>query len=34
VTRWTDIDHGGHFAAMESPGQLVNDIRAFFHELR
>ena len=34
ITRWTDVDRGGHFAAMESPGELVNDIRAFFHELR
>jgi pimeloyl-ACP methyl ester carboxylesterase len=34
VTRWTDVDHGGHFAAMESPDELVNDIRAFFRHLR
>jgi LuxR family maltose regulon positive regulatory protein len=34
VTRWTDVDHGGHFAAMESPRELVNDIRAFFRQLR
>jgi epoxide hydrolase len=34
VTRWTDVDHGGHFAAMEEPGLLVDDVRAFFHGLR
>lgn len=34
ITRWTDVDHGGHFAAMESADELVHDLRAFFHELR
>ncbi len=34
VTRWTDVDHGGHFAAMEEPDALVGDIREFFRELR
>lgn len=34
ITRWTDVDHGGHFAAMESPDDLVNDIRDFYRGLR
>lgn len=34
ITRWTDIDRGGHFAAMEEPGVLVDDIRSFFRSLR
>jgi pimeloyl-ACP methyl ester carboxylesterase len=34
ITRWTDVDHGGHFAAMEASDELVNDIRAFFRDLR
>lgn len=29
VTRWTEMQKGGHFAAMEQPGLLANDIRAF-----
>jgi hypothetical protein len=27
---WSDFDSGGHFAAMETPRLLVDDIRAFF----
>lgn len=34
ITRWTDVDHGGHFAAMEEPALLVADLRAFFGPLR
>jgi epoxide hydrolase len=34
VTRWTDIDHGGHFAAMEEPDALTADIRQFFRACR
>lgn len=34
VTRWTEMPSGGHFAAMEKPQSLVEDIRAFFRELR
>jgi epoxide hydrolase len=34
VTRWTDIDHGGHFAAMEEPDALTADIRQFFRAYR
>ena len=35
ITRWTEItDFGGHFAAMEEPDLLVDDVRAFFRDLR
>jgi microsomal epoxide hydrolase len=34
VTRWTEFDRGGHFAAMEQPELLVGDIRQFFRPLR
>jgi pimeloyl-ACP methyl ester carboxylesterase len=33
IVRWTEFDHGGHFAAMETSGDLVDDIRAFFADL-
>ena len=34
VQRWTEMPRGGHFAAMEEPELLAEDIRAFFRELR
>jgi pimeloyl-ACP methyl ester carboxylesterase len=34
VQRWTQMPRGGHFAAMEEPELLVDDIRAFFRPLR
>ena len=34
VARWTPMPAGGHFAAMEEPQLLVDDIRAFFRPLR
>lgn len=34
VQRWTQMPSGGHFAAMEEPALLVEDIRAFFRPLR
>jgi pimeloyl-ACP methyl ester carboxylesterase len=34
VQRWTPMPRGGHFAAMEEPELLVEDIRAFFRPLR
>jgi len=34
LTRWTEMPRGGHFAAMEEPELLVDDIRAFFRTLR
>jgi pimeloyl-ACP methyl ester carboxylesterase len=33
VVRWTVMPSGGHFAAMEEPALLADDIRAFFREL-
>jgi pimeloyl-ACP methyl ester carboxylesterase len=34
VARWTHMPKGGHFAAMEQPDLLAEDIRAFFRPLR
>lgn len=34
VQRWTPMPRGGHFAAMEEPALLVEDVRAFFRPLR
>ncbi|MEV6216844.1 epoxide hydrolase family protein [Nocardia sp. NPDC051833] len=34
LVRWTEFDRGGHFAAMETPDLLVDDIREFFRPLR
>jgi microsomal epoxide hydrolase len=34
IVRWTMMPSGGHFAALEEPELLVDDIRAFFRELR
>lgn len=35
IVRWTDVtDRGGHFAALEEPGLLVNDVREFVRGLR
>ena len=34
VQRWTEMPRGGHFAALEQPALLVEDIRAFFRPLR
>ena len=33
IVHWSDFDTGGHFAALETPGLLVEDIRAFFASL-
>lgn len=33
IVRWTEFDHGGHFAALEAPGFLVHDLRQFFRTL-
>ncbi|MFE9751662.1 epoxide hydrolase family protein [Saccharothrix saharensis] len=30
IVRWTEFDRGGHFAAMEQPELLAEDIRGFF----
>ena len=34
LTRYTEMPRGGHFAALEEPGLLVDDVRAFFRGLR
>lgn len=34
VQRWTEMPRGGHFAALEEPELLADDIRAFFRPLR
>jgi len=34
VTHWTEMPRGGHFAAMEQPELLVEDVRAFARGLR
>ena len=34
IVRWTDFDEGGHFAAMETPDLLVQDVVDFFASLR
>jgi pimeloyl-ACP methyl ester carboxylesterase len=34
LRRWTEPDRGGHFAALEQPEILVEEIRAFFRPLR
>ena len=33
VTQWTQMPHGGHFAAMEEPDLLIEDIRRFRRSL-
>lgn len=33
VVHWSEFDRGGHFAALEAPDLLVEDIRAFFGAL-
>ena len=34
IQRWTVMPKGGHFAALEQPAALADEIRAFFRELR
>jgi pimeloyl-ACP methyl ester carboxylesterase len=34
IVHWSDIDAGGHFAALETPDLLVADARKFFAGLR
>ncbi|PYM48077.1 MAG: multidrug MFS transporter [Candidatus Rokuibacteriota bacterium] len=34
IKRWTVMPSGGHFAALEEPRLLAEDIRAFFRDLR
>ena len=34
IQRWTTMPRGGHFAALEEPQLLAEDVRAFFRPLR
>ena len=34
IVHWTEFDKGGHFAAMENPEFLIDDVREFFRGLR
>ena len=34
LKRWTVMPSGGHFAPMEEPERLVEDIRTFYRSLR
>ena len=34
LQHWTEMPQGGHFAALEEPEMLVNDMRDFFRALR
>ncbi len=34
VVHWTEMPRGGHFAALEQPVLLVNDVRLFFRKLK
>ena len=34
IERWTTMDKGGHFAALEQPEALARDVREFFRPLR
>ncbi len=34
VRRWTELTSGGHFAALEEPQQLAEEVRSFFRDFR
>jgi epoxide hydrolase len=34
IVHWTEFEHGGHFAALEVPEFLVEDMRQFFRKVR
>jgi pimeloyl-ACP methyl ester carboxylesterase len=34
IRRWTVMPRGGHFAAMEQPDALAQEVREFFRPLR
>ena len=34
LLHWTEMPRGGHFAALEQPQLLVDDVRAFFRKVR
>jgi pimeloyl-ACP methyl ester carboxylesterase len=34
IRHWNELDRGGHFAALEQPELFVNELRAFFRQVR
>lgn len=34
IVNWSEFDRGGHFAALEAPDLLVENVRTFFRRLR
>jgi microsomal epoxide hydrolase len=34
IRRWSIMPRGGHFAALEQPELLADEVRAFFRDLR
>ena len=34
IVHWTEMPRGGHFAAIEEPELLVDDLRSFFRLVR
>ncbi|MET7770082.1 hypothetical protein [Nocardia sp. NPDC005366] len=34
IVRWTEFDRGGHFAAMEEPDLIIDDLRATLRDYR
>jgi len=34
IVRWTEFERGGHFAAMEEPDLIIDDMRAAFRDYR
>jgi len=34
IVQWSEFDRGGHFAALQAPELLVNDVRTFFRRFR
>ena len=33
IVRWTEFDRGGHFASLQAPDLLIDDIRAFARQV-
>jgi pimeloyl-ACP methyl ester carboxylesterase len=34
IVYWNEVERGGHFAAFEQPELFVQEVRAFFNEIR
>ncbi|MEU4340768.1 hypothetical protein AB0H00_05755 [Nocardia sp. NPDC023852] len=34
IVRWTEFERDGHFAAMEEPDLIIDDLRAAFRDYR